>query len=823
MFRSNDFLATGVVAAGLPRRLICLPLALVLVLGLAPCVEAQERSGARLEPQESSGASGVEAQQSATVSGAETQERSRVGGVVLDPTGAPTANATVTIGAQRATTDANGRFSVALEDGDREFVVRHPAYQELRQTVTVTGEDLEIELRLQWVASVDDSITVTGTRAGDQMPVTTRNIHRAELDKISYGQDVPKLLQYTPSMNWYSDSGIGANYSYFNMRGIAQTRINMTFDGAPLSDPAEHALFFNNFSDFTSAVDSIQIQRGVGTSSVGSPAYGGSVNFASPAPSPEPRVDGRVVFGSYTTARASAGYGTGLLDNGLYLGGRFSFARTDGYRDNSGTEHNTLFLNGGWQGERASLTFVGFSGREQSQLAYLAVEPEILAENRRFNPLTEQDRDDFGQDFAQVKYNQSVGERSLLTASFYYNGAAGWFQLWDDPVAQTDLLRFGIDQGFFGSMVTFTTTTDRLSATFGVHYNDFSGDHFLDSAAAGRLYLNTGFKSTANGFGKIEYRLDRTILFGDLQVRWAEFSYAGDIDLGSVDWTFVDPKLGVRQILSPQLSLYGSVGRAQREPGRLDMLLGEDNATVPHDLEAVRPEVVLDFELGVNYNSPRLALQANFYAMEFTDEIALTGELSEVGLPLRRNVDSSYRRGVEVELKWMPLPDWSVLHSLNLSHNRISEWTQFYDVYDELGNYIGSEPLTFTDVPPLLTPQVILNLGAEYTRGATNVALIGRYVAHSQLDNTGLEAFRTPSLTNLDLRASQGLGRWWPGAAPRVHLFINNLLNNKNLLPSGYSYQFINRDAAGNDSLDGIPFYYPLATFNASVMLELGF
>lgn len=790
------------VAAVKALRPIFLALALSLSLGPAPCADAQVGPEGR-DP---------EAQQSA-----------RVHGVVLDPTGAPAANATVAVGARHVTTDADGRFSIGVEDGDREFVVRHPAYQELRRVVTVAGVDVEIELRLQWVTAVRESVTVTGIRAGERMPVTKRNMDRAEIDKLDYGQDVPQLLQYTPSMNWYSDSGVGSNYSYFSMRGIAQTRINMTFDGAPLNDPAEHALYFNNFHDFASTVDSIQIQRGVGTSSVGSPAFGGSVNFASRTPSPEPRLDGRVVLGSYATARASVGYQTGVFDNGLYLGGRFSFARTDGYRDNSGTEHNTLFLNGGWQGERASLTFVGFSGREQSQLAYLAVEPEVLAENRRFNPLTEQDRDDFGQDFAQVKYTQAVGERSLLTASLYYNGAAGWFQLWDDPVAQTDLLRFGIDQGFFGSMVTFTTTTDRLSGTFGVHYNDFSGDHFLDSAAAGRLYVNTGFKRTANGFGKIEYDLGRTILFGDLQVRWAEFSYQGDVDLGAVNWTFVDPKLGVRRILSPRLSLYGSVGRAQREPGRLDMLLGEDNATVAHDLEAVRPEKVIDFESGINYNSPRLALQVDVYAMEFTDEIALTGELSAIGLPLRRNVESSYRRGIEVDLKWMPLLDWAVVHSLNLSRNRISEWTQFYDVFDESGNWIGSEPLTFTGVPPLLTPSVILNLGVEYSRGATNIALIGRYVAHSQLDNTGLEAFRTPSFATLDLRASQGLGRWWPGAAPTVRLFVNNLLNNKNLLPSGYSYQFINRDAAGNDSLDGIPFFYPLATFNASLVLELSF
>ena len=449
------------------------------------------------------------------------------------------------------------------------------------------------------------------------------------------------------------------------------------------------------------------------------------MNFASSQPARDSRGEARLVLGSFGTTRASVGYESGLFNNGFHVSGRFSYANTDGYRERSGSEHHTLFLNAGWQGERSALTFVAFSGQEQSQLAYLAVDPETLSENRRFNPLTEEDRDNFGQDFAQVKYMRELGSETVLTASFYYNGAAGWFQLWDDPVAQNDLLRFGIGQGFFGSMVTVSTQVDNLTATVGVHYNDFSGDHFLDSAAAGRVYKNTGFKKTANAFGKLEYRLGQTILFGDLHWRRADFSYEGDVDLGSVDWTFLDPKIGVRQILSPGLSLYGSLGRAQREPARLDLLLGEDNASVGHDLEAVKPESVVNFEGGVNFNTPGLALAANAYLMEFRDEIALTGELSEVGLPLRRNVDRSYRRGVEIDLKWRPASNWTILHSLNLSRNRIKKWTQFYDVFDEQGTWIGGEPIVYRNVRPLLTPQLMFNLGAEWANHTTSVGLLG--------------------------------------------------------------------------------------------------
>jgi iron complex outermembrane receptor protein len=313
------------------------------------------------------------------------------------------------------------------------------------------------------------------------------------------------------------------------------------------------------------------------------------------------------------------------------------------------------------------------------------------------------------------------------------------------------------------------------------------------------------------------------LLFGDLQLRWAEFSYEGDIDLGSVDWTFLDPRIGVRSFVSPRLSVYASLGRAQREPARMDLLLGEDNATIPHDLEAVRPEEVLDLEAGIDFNAPNLALHANLYAMEFTDEIALTGELSEIGLPLRTNVDESYRRGLELDLEWQATQHWSLHHSSNFSRNRIREWTQFYDVYDEQGNWVDSEPITYRDVPPLLTPEVIFNLGVEWSNRETRIGLMGRHVADSHLDNTGLEEFQLPSYTNVDLRASLSLSRWWRAANPRITLFVNNLFDNEDQYPNGYSYQFINRSSSGQETLDGIPYYYPLATRNAVLTLEIDF
>jgi len=758
----------------------------------------------------------------AVATAAETAAYS-IEGAVVNRNGEPVQDATITIDGRRvASTGDGGQFSFQLGPGVWDVEVTHPAHQTLRHRQTVDGPVSGLRLELIPAMSVTESVTVSAIRAGDDVPVTRRNLDREEIEALSYGQDIPALLQYTPSMTWYSDSGMGSNYSYFSLRGIQQTRINMTYDGAPLNDPAEHAVYFNNFNDFASEVGSIQIQRGVGTSTVGAPSYGGSVNFASMPFSESNGGDARIVFGSYDTKRASLAYESGISDNGLAVSGRVSYSDTAGYRERSGSEHLTVFLNAGWEGERSSLKFVSFSGSAESQLAFLAVDPETLKENPRFNPLTDQDRDSFDQGLAQLQYSHVLGTETVLNASVYYNGADGWFQLWDDPEAQNDLLRFGVDQYFVGSMVSATWSSDRLTATLGVHYNDFRGDHTLDIDGA-PIYLNTGFKQTANAFGKAEYTLGKWLVYGDVQLRWAEFSYEGDVDLASVDWTFVDPRVGFRRSLSSRSSLYASVGRAQREPTRLDLLLGEDDATVEHDLRAVRPEEVLDFEVGFNLDTPRIGLQASVYSMEFTDEIALTGELSEVGLPLRRNVDDSFRRGLEIDLRWMLSNHWTILHSSNLSHNRISVWTQYYDVFDSQGDWIDTQSIIHRNVAPLLTPEVVLNLGAEWSARETRIALIGRYVADSHLDNTGSDEFIAPAYANLDLRASVGLGRWWSAGKPRLTFYANNLLDDLEQYPGGYSYQFIVRDASGLETIDGIPFYYPLAGRNLMAKLEFNF
>jgi iron complex outermembrane receptor protein len=261
-----------------------------------------------------------------------------------------------------------------------------------------------------------------------------------------------------------------------------------------------------------------------------------------------------------------------------------------------------------------------------------------------------------------------------------------------------------------------------------------------------------------------------------------------------------------------------------REPARSDMFAGEDNPTSPYDLHAVKPERVLDFEAGVDGRRSGFTGKVSAYAMEFRDEIALTGELSDIGLPVRRNVGQSARRGVELEAAWSPSTVWRLGGSATFSRSRYREWTQFYDVYDAEGAWVDSTPRVHRDVAPLLTPTAIINGEIAWSPSRhVGVDVTGRWVEAAHLDNTGNTEFMTPSFFSLDAQATVKLSDVIRRGDPRVRIVVTNLLNERRAWPGGYSYLFLNRDAAGRDALEGTAYYYPLATRSVWVTFDVRF
>jgi iron complex outermembrane receptor protein len=749
-----------------------------------------------------------------------------VSGTVRDAGGAAVAGVTLSVdgASSSATTDAAGAFRLSVPSGTHTLKATHPGYAELGRRLDVLKDLPDIELRLEPAYRLSEHVVVQAIRADAKAPVTKKDVDRAEIDRQYHGQEMPALLEHTPSITQYSDTGSGAGYSYLYLRGIQQTRINMTLDGVPLSEPEDYSLYFVDFGDFASNVESLQIQRGVGTSTVGTASYGGSINFASVDIQERRQALGTFGVGSFDSTRASLALQSGRVGPGLAFYARGSYLDTDGFRDHSGVNQRSVFYGATRQGDRSFFKLFGFSGREKTGLAFLAVDPDTLEQDLRTNPMDTAERDAFGQDFVQAQFTRALGSSSSLAVQGYYNGAGGYYRIWDGP-ARTALLQYELDWHFVGGLVTFKHTSGRFNLTAGTHVNDFTSEHGQRvTDAASRSYTNHGHKNEANAFAKLGYDVGAWHLYGDAQLRYSRFRYEGDLDLGSVDWTFFNPKLGARFELNPALGLYASAGKATREPARADMFAGQDNPTLPYDLAAVRPEQVWDFEAGLDYRTRRLSLQANLYAMEFRNEIALTGELSEIGLPLRRNVDRSHRRGLELDASWQALPSLRLHGNANLSESRIGTWTQFYDVYDEAGSYLESVSQDHHDVRPLLTPPFVGNLGADWTPAkGLAISAVGRYLAKAHLDNTDDEATTTPGFFDLDAVLTLDLGRFIKVGQPRLRVQLNNVLDNSRIYASGYSYLYFTRAADGGQSLTGTPYYYPLATRAVFVGLDLKF
>ncbi|MFI5197748.1 MAG: TonB-dependent receptor [Thermoanaerobaculia bacterium] len=669
---------------------------------------------------------------------------------------------------------------------------------------------------------VSENVVVKALRADDVAPVTKTDLDRAELTAKSWGQEMPVLLQESPSVTGYSETGSGEGYAYLSLRGIGQTRVNMTFDGVPLNEPEDSAVYTTDFANLTGNVASVQVQRGVGTSTFGAAAFAGSVNFESVDAARAPGLSVSLGGGSFGTARASADWNAGIFGGGWRLSLRPSWQTTDGFREHSGVKQDSLFFTAVRDFETSSLRISGFVGEERIQQSFNAVEPDVLAKDLAYNPMSPNERDHFHEYLATAQWTAALGDNGSFSLQPYVVGAGGWYRLYADETTLTDLQEYGLSWLFGGGIATYTQKMGALRLTLGAHAYDYKSTHTLDEEDGTRLYTNHGTKSEVSGFVKLLGDLGRWHPFLDAQVRYAHLAYSGDVGDAGRGWTFFNPKAGVRLDLSDRASAYVSVGRTEREPARSDILLGEDNASTLPDFDAVKPESVWDVELGAEWRAKDLVLRANLYDMEFRNEIALTGELSPIGLPLRRNVEKSFRRGLELDASWQALSALRVTAAMNLNRSRISEWTQFYDVYDVAGNITGSTPRTFHDVAPVGTPPFVATAGFETTPlSDVTAGLTGRYVAASWLDNTNTLGLEAPRFFQLDASFRFDLSRLIAAGKPRLSVRVNNLLDNRRIFPSGYSYLYVTRDS-GQDTAAGIPYYYAAATRSVSVTLDLG-
>jgi iron complex outermembrane receptor protein len=657
-----------------------------------------------------------------------------------------------------------------------------------------------------------ETLTITTSRAGEDAPFSQTTLGPVRLARDYAGQDVPLSLRSAPSVTAYSESGSLSNYSYFRLRGVDQSRINITLDGVPLNEPEDQQIYFADFPDLTSSLESAQLQRGVGTSTYGQAAFGGSLNLASRPLAGSVRGGAlQVGGGSFGAARATLELQSGLLPNGFALSGRLSGLRSDGYRRGATTAANGAFVSGGYFGNRDLVKFTASTGLERNGQTYSAVPDSILRVDPRYNPIAGVG-DHYRESFATVNYTRLLSPTASAGLTAYGFDTRGFY---DYPSgAPGPALRYRSSSRWGGLVAAAHETRGALTLDAGAHAMTYAKDHRFDARPDLEYpaYSNTGHKTEASAFAKTSVALGAVTLFGDLQVRTARFRYEPTAGYGlneaSQRWTFVNPKAGLTVRAAPGVTFYGSFGTTGREPTRGDLFAGADDVT-PDDAPAllpltrVRPEHVNDLEVGTQIARGPLVLSLGLYDMRFRDEIARTGATTPLGYDIRANVGRSYRRGVEVDLQWLASSTFDLGLTAAVSHNRISSYR------DEATGTV------YDNVEPILTPAFIGGHRATWHAASwLSVNADGRYQSRSFLAPTGDGRLTAPpfyvldgGLTLLGSRASDSA--WWRNGLT-VTITGRNLLDRR-AYPTG--------DVSG----DGTPRYIILAPRSADVTVRVPF
>jgi iron complex outermembrane receptor protein len=739
-------------------------------------------------------------------------------------------------------TRPDGTFSINLSpDAPKTLIVRFLGYE--TKEVSVEGHNASDELRicLDPQAFRGDELVVQGVRVDANSAVTHSNISKEEIAGRNLGRDLPYMLEMLPSVVTTSDAGAGVGYTGMRIRGVDQARINVTVNGIPLNDTESHEVFWVNMPDFSSSVQSMQVQRGVGTSSNGAAAFGASVNILTDAASAEPRGSITSAIGSFNTRRLSLETGTGLLDGLWSIDGRLSTTHSDGYIDRAFSDLNAWYVSGARTGSRSQLKVNVFSGKERTYQAWNGVPEEMLAENRRFNEFTYENQvDNYRQTHTQLHYTLQVRPTVSLHTALHYTRGLGYYEEFreDDrldrygipavviegtTISRADLVRRRwLDNHFYGAVGSVEIRPDyRFALTVGGAYNIYDGDHFGEviwarfagnSSLGDRYYDNNGLKTDASGYAKASYKLsDHLEAFGDLQVRRIDYRVDG---LGSsretidqdVDYIFVNPKAGLSYQLSEGSRVYAGFGVAQKEPTRKEFI--ESPAG-----EAPSPERLNNLELGWRLQTGSWQLGVGAYWMDYKDQLILTGEVNQSGSYVRTNVPESYRVGVELDGTWRVLPTLNVGGSLTLSRNRIVDFVEYVDVY-EGWDWVGQRAIEWDSSPIGFSPAVIGGAMVQWApaRGV-DVRLDARHVSRQYLDNTGAgsRSLNPYTFANLSLGYQFGIS----GLADDIRLQLTGYNIGDALYESnGYTFGWIQ-----DEERLAYNYYYPQAGRN--VMLQV--
>ena len=626
-----------------------------------------------------------------------------------------------------------------------------------------------------------EEVAITAVRASENVPIPKTNLTKKEIDEVYVGQHPIFLLEKsTPGLYSYSESGTSvANYGQLRLRGINQERINFTLNGVPLNDMIDQGVFFSNFTDISSNFESIQVQRGIGTSSNGVSSYGGSINFESLSlRNKEAFTRLQLGGGSFSTFRGNLQHFTGISEKGWGFMGGLSALTSQGYRDNTDSDAISFFTTGGYYGDKDLLKLTFFISRNQNGLGYQTIEESLLIPNPTINLLDENDRDDAVQFLGQLQYNRILNDNWTLGSTAYYGGAnirefTFSFPLDDGTLAATN---FPLRNDHVGGILNLNYASDQLNITTGLHGYTFSRVNEEEEFLPVKLdpyYKETSKKNELSAFVKADYQLGNLTIYGDVQARTAKLSISPDYafldiaDEGDVDfnWAFLNPRIGLTYDVSDAFSFYGSFGRSGREPTRIDYLaaftVNGDNYTRLRNGGGFTEEYVTDLEIGARLTQSKLSIDWNYFRMSFEDEIAPIGEVIGFGLPRRLNIPESVRQGFE--MVWA----YQLASNLSWSGNLAYLTTEIKELELNGENLSGKEQA--------LSPDWIINTQFNYSPiELLRISTSGRYLGEQFMEITNDPAFKTPSSFVVDFQVEATI-------SPTITLtgYVNNLLDNE--------------------------------------------
>lgn len=703
-----------------------------------------------------------------------------------------------------------------------------------------TESDSRNDDSLKRAALFLEPVEVRATRASENSPFTKSTITKQEIRKINLGQDLPFLLNQTPSVVVNSDAGNGVGYTGIRIRGSDATRINMTINGIPYNDAESQGLFFVNLPDLASSVNDIQIQRGIGTSSNGAGAFGATMNFSTNEVNLNPYAEINNSVGSFNTWKHTVKAGTGLINDHFTLDARLSRISSDGYIDRAKTNLHSFYVSSAFLTENTSLRFNVLSGKEKTYQAWNGIPASDLKSNRRANysgtekPGSPYDNetDNYQQDHYQLFLNHRFSEKLEFNTALFLTKGKGYYENYKaaesfsdyglrdyvagtDTISQTDLVRqLWLDNDYYGQIFSVQYKIDRGTLTGGGGWNRYEGRHFgeVPWAQAGfpvrhRWYDLGSLKTDVNGYAKYQHRVATGLeLFGDVQYRNVHYHIGGFRNNPVLHvknkYHFVNPKAGITYNIRGT-RMYASYSFAAKEPNRDDFEAGSS--------QQPKPEKMHDLEAGIEKKFSTWRWSANVYYMKYKDQLIPTGRINDVGAYTRINIPDSYRTGVELQAG-TSLNNWiEAAANVAVSRNKVQNFTEYYDDYDN-----GGQKSLFHSSADIAFSPAVVGGASIILRPIKNgeISLTGKYVSRQYLDNTSVRERSLNDYFVQDARISYSIsGKLFRGT--QLIFQINNVFNKK-YEANGYTFSY---QYAG--SLNTENYYFPMAGTNVMFALNL--